>query len=70
MNSRYLTCEKLTALMNAVGFSQVQERWKAGGKMIYLLYQKRTQTAPQSTESFAKKVVLRQGDRNNFCILL
>ncbi|KAJ7236730.1 putative methyltransferase-domain-containing protein [Mycena haematopus] len=70
MNSRYLTSEKLTALMNAIGFSEVKERWKVGGKMIYLFYQKRTQPAPGSTDLFTKKVVLRQGDRNNFCILL
>ncbi|KAF7338627.1 25S rRNA adenine-N(1) methyltransferase [Mycena venus] len=56
MNSRYLTCERLTALMDAVGFSQLKERWKAGGKMIYVLYQKRAQIAPSSTEFFAKKV--------------
>ncbi|KAF7359392.1 25S rRNA adenine-N(1) methyltransferase [Mycena sanguinolenta] len=70
MNSRYLTNEKLRALMNAIGFSEVKERWKVGGKMIYLFYQKRTQPPPFSTEEFTKKVVLRQGDRNNFCILL
>ncbi|KAF8184961.1 nucleolus protein [Mycena galopus ATCC 62051] len=69
-NSRYLTHERLTALMNAVGFFPVKERWKAGGKMIYLFYQKRTPTSPDSTEPFGRKVVLRQGDRNNFCILL
>ncbi|KAJ6547136.1 nucleolus protein [Mycena capillaripes] len=68
MNSRYLTCERLTALMDAVGFSQVKERWKAGGKMIYSFYQKRA--TPGSGEAFTKKVVLRQGDRNNFSILL
>ncbi|KAJ6500430.1 putative methyltransferase-domain-containing protein [Mycena sanguinolenta] len=73
MNSRYLTSEKLRALMNAIGFSKVKERWKVGGKMIYLFYQKRMQPAPVSAEEFSqfiKKVVLRQGDRNNFCILL
>jgi 25S rRNA (adenine2142-N1)-methyltransferase len=68
MNSRYLTCERLTALMDAVGFSLVKERWKAGGKMHYAFYQKRG--TPGSTAEFTKKTVLRQGDRNNFCILL
>ncbi|KAF7311636.1 25S rRNA adenine-N(1) methyltransferase [Mycena kentingensis (nom. inval.)] len=39
-NSRYLTLEHLTGLMELVGFSQSKERWKKGGKMIYLLYTK------------------------------
>ncbi|KAJ7771779.1 nucleolus protein [Mycena metata] len=68
VNSRYLTCERLTALMEAVGFFQIKERWKPGGKMIYSFYQKRM--TPGFSEPFAKKTVLRQGDRNNFCILL
>ncbi|KAJ6606570.1 nucleolus protein [Mycena vulgaris] len=68
MNSRYLTCEGLTALMEALGFFQVKERWKEGGKMIYSFYQKRA--TPGFMEPFAKKTVLRQGDRNNFSILL
>ncbi|KAJ7470348.1 nucleolus protein [Mycena latifolia] len=67
-NSRYLTCERLTALMEALGFFQVKERWKEGGKMIYSFYQKRL--TPGFTEPFGKKTVLRQGDRNNFSILL
>ncbi|KAK7023889.1 25S rRNA adenine-N(1) methyltransferase [Favolaschia claudopus] len=70
-NSRYLSCETLSALMDAVQFSLVKERCKTGGKMIYHLYQKRSQTeGPVDTEPFTKKKVLRQGDRNNFCILL
>jgi 25S rRNA (adenine2142-N1)-methyltransferase len=68
-NSRYLTCERLTALMEVLGFFQVKERWKAGGKMIYLLYQK-IPTVGSTPEPFTKKAVLRQGDRNNFSILL
>ncbi|KAJ7184197.1 nucleolus protein [Mycena filopes] len=56
-NSRYLTCEGLTALMEATG-----------GKMYYSFYQKRM--APGFSEPFAKKTVLRLGNRNNFCILL
>ncbi|KAJ6488655.1 putative methyltransferase-domain-containing protein [Mycena vitilis] len=71
MNSRYLSCERLTALMDAVGFSQVKERWKAGGKMIYSFYQKRpTPGSKPDSEPFTRKVILRQGDRNNFSILL
>ncbi|KAJ7286028.1 putative methyltransferase-domain-containing protein [Mycena rebaudengoi] len=68
LNSRYLTCEHLTALMDAIGFSQVKERWKAGGKMIYTLYRK--QDTPNFIDPFTKKTVLRQGNRNNFSILL
>ncbi|KAJ7093164.1 nucleolus protein [Mycena epipterygia] len=69
MNSRYLTCERLTAMMDALGFFQVKERWKTGGKMHYALYQKRVTAG--FTEPFSKKTVLRQGDsRNNFSILL
>jgi len=68
MNSRYLTCERLTVLMDALGFFQVKERWKPGGKMLYVLYNKRTPLG--STESFTTKPILRTGDRNNFCILL
>ncbi|KAJ7090219.1 nucleolus protein [Mycena belliarum] len=69
MNSRYLTCERLTVLMEALGFVQVKERWKEGGKMIYYLYQK-DNTKSGSTETWTKKTILRQGDRNNFSILL
>ncbi|KAJ7632242.1 nucleolus protein [Roridomyces roridus] len=68
-NSRYLTCERLKALMAAVGFVQVKERFKERGKMIYTLYQKNP-VSGVSLEPFTKKPVLRQGDRNNFTILL
>ncbi|KAJ7756827.1 nucleolus protein [Mycena maculata] len=68
MNSRYLTNERLAALMEAVGFRQVKERWKKGGKMFYALYEKSTQA---NTELFRKKTILREGaNRNNFAILL
>ncbi|KAF7322680.1 25S rRNA adenine-N(1) methyltransferase [Mycena chlorophos] len=68
-NSRYLTVEHLTALMAAAGFQQLKERWKAGGKMIYLLYTKTSAT--DSSLDLTKKTVLRTGaNRNNFCILL
>jgi len=70
-NSRYLDFEHLKALMEALGFAQMKERWKTGGKMAYWLYRK--QDAPPRLsvfESFSKKRVLRQGDRNNFSILL
>ncbi|KAI0306746.1 hypothetical protein B0F90DRAFT_1692779 [Multifurca ochricompacta] len=73
-NSRYMTLEHMRELMNAVGFSQLEERWKPGGKMIYWLYQK--QRSPQESRSadevyFSRKKVLRQGGfRNNFHVLL
>ncbi|KAJ6618292.1 nucleolus protein [Mycena sp. CBHHK59/15] len=68
MNSRYLDCERLTSIMDALGFSQVKERWKTGGKIIYLMYRRRD--TPGFTDPFTKKTVVRQGDRNNFSILL
>lgn len=67
MNSRYLTCERLTAMMEALGFFQIKERYKAGGKMLYSLYRKGEQG---NSEPFSKKTILRQGDRNNFSVLL
>jgi 25S rRNA (adenine2142-N1)-methyltransferase len=61
--------------MNAVGFSQLEERWKPGGKMIYWLYQKQASPAGSEGRSgeqqFSRKEVLRQGGhRNNFHIIL
>ncbi|KAG2020521.1 nucleolus protein [Coprinopsis cinerea AmutBmut pab1-1] len=67
-NSRYLTFERFKELMEAVGFVQLREKWKEGGKMVYYLYQKGTSTGP--SRLFSKKEVLRTGNRNNFCILL
>ncbi|TFY83216.1 hypothetical protein EWM64_g797 [Hericium alpestre] len=69
-NSRYTTPEHLTALMAAIGFIQLRERWKPGGKMAYWLYRKTVPEANQDADCFLKKNVLRQGNRNNFCILL
>ncbi|THH06266.1 hypothetical protein EW145_g4198 [Phellinidium pouzarii] len=42
-NSRYLTFERLESLMRHIGFEPLRERWKAGGKMVYWLFSKRTQ---------------------------
>lgn len=68
-NSRYLDFGHLKALMETIGFREVQERWRPGGKMAYWLYRK--ELSPNGVaEQFQKKVVLRQGDRNNFSILL
>jgi len=78
-NSRYMTLEHMSELMDAIGFSQLQVRWKSGGKMVYWLYQKRPSSSFPDSESdrsgelehFSKKKVLRQGgNRNNFHILL
>ncbi|KAI0055484.1 hypothetical protein BV25DRAFT_1873101 [Artomyces pyxidatus] len=71
MNSRYTTLEHVKALMEIIGFTRVEERWKAGGKMIYWLFRKvDTASSNARREQFRIKVVLRQGNRNNFVILL
>lgn len=67
-----MTMEHMKELMAAVGFHQLEERWRPGGKMVYWLYQKKT-PQPEKVffdERFSKKVVLRQGNRNNFHILV
>jgi|ERR1700722_7291402 len=68
LNSRYLTLEHLRALLKHVGFAEVNERWKKGGKMAYWLFRK-VEKGDTGGE-FRKKVVIKQGNRNNFCILL
>jgi len=68
-NSRYLTFQHLKALMSSIGLVEIRERWKKNGKMAYWLYRK-TAKGNQSLKDFQKKVILRQGNRNNFCILL
>lgn len=72
-NSRYMTLEHLRELMNAIGFSQLEERWKPGGKMIYWLYEKQSPPLAEKRagEHFGRKKVLRLGrNRNNFHIIL
>lgn len=80
-NSRYLTFEHLTQLLRYLGFEQVKERWKEGGKMAYWLFRKVASQEDDHTikstsitgvdgRRFGKKVALREGKRNNFCILL
>jgi 25S rRNA (adenine2142-N1)-methyltransferase len=54
--------------MKCIGFTQIKERWKQGGRMAYWLY-RRDEPALVEGE-FERKVVLRPGDRNNFAILL
>jgi 25S rRNA (adenine2142-N1)-methyltransferase len=66
-----MTLEHMRELMNAVGFSQLEERWKPGGKMIYWLYEKRQRPEKSVGEHFGRKKVLRLGrNRNNFHIIL
>ncbi len=67
-----MTLEHMRELMSAVGFSQLKERWKPGGKMIYWLYEKQAPPPEKRVvEHFSRKKVLRLGrNRNNFCIVL
>lgn len=73
MNSRYNTPEHLQGLMRALNYTQIKTRWKTNGKMAYWLYQK---TQPSEIQvknditTYQKKTTLRQGNRNNFSILL
>ena len=55
--------------MTAIGFVEEQVKWKKGGKMAYWLYRKGERDRVPLDE-FRKKSVCRQGDRNNFAILL
>jgi len=55
--------------MEALGFLELESKWRRDGKMAYWLYQK--QAPPLvDIENFRKKTVLCKGNRNNFCILL
>lgn len=68
-NSRYMTFDKLQSLMNVLGYTEVQRKWKKGGKMAYWLYRK-SESGHKPLDEYRKKNVCRQGDRNNFVILL
>lgn len=63
-----MTFEQLKSLMESLGFSQIRERWRQNGKMAYWLYKKSGKPVPAS--HFTKKMILRQGNRNNFAIIL
>ncbi|KAF8163119.1 putative methyltransferase-domain-containing protein [Crassisporium funariophilum] len=67
-NSRYMTFDHLKLLMESLGFKQLQERWRTGGKMGYWLYQKKDVLT--TAHAFSKKIVLRDGQRNNFAIIV
>ncbi|KAJ3536933.1 hypothetical protein NMY22_g5820 [Coprinellus aureogranulatus] len=69
-NSRYLTFEHFESLMAVVGFNQIREKWREGGKMVYYLYQKQEPSIVPERSLFAKKRELRTGARNNFAVLL
>ncbi|KAJ7582551.1 putative methyltransferase-domain-containing protein [Mycena floridula] len=69
-NSRYMDFERLTAIMISIGFMEIKARWKPGGKMVYWLFQKCSSKHSIVPETLRKKEVLRQGNRNNFSILL
>lgn len=70
MNSRYMTFDHMDAIMTTIGFTEIERKWRQGGKMAYWLYQKAAPTRTRVSE-LSKKVVLRSGaDRNNFAVLL
>jgi len=69
LNSRYLDFDGMEKVMRAIGFALQKERWKKEGKMVYWLYQKGSRPLG-SDETLQRKVVIRQGNRNNFSILL
>ena len=56
--------------MNSIGFKQIYKRWKKGGKIAYWLYERVDDADDLKQRAFQKKVILRQGNRNNFCITL
>ncbi|TFK84329.1 nucleolus protein [Polyporus arcularius HHB13444] len=73
LNSRYMTPEHFDGLMQSIGFEQVHTRWKEGGKMAYWLYRRKPRPASTTYHDhllYEKKTVFRQGNRNNFVILL
>ncbi|KAF9452855.1 nucleolus protein [Macrolepiota fuliginosa MF-IS2] len=69
-NSRYMSLEHLARLMEILGFTELRRRWREGRKMAYWLYRKHREPRLLDFKEFAKKIVLRQGNRNNFTILL
>ena len=65
-----MTFERLELLMAAIGFVELETKWRQGGKMAYWLYRKILPDGPLKRDEFRKKSVCRRGRRNNFCILL
>ncbi|KAI0362723.1 hypothetical protein OH77DRAFT_1467733 [Trametes cingulata] len=74
LNSRYMTPEHFQGLMTAVGFEQLRTRWREGGKMAYWLFRKAPSASSSTYDDHMlyqkKKTVFRQGNRNNFVVLL
>jgi len=70
MNSPYLTPEHFGALMQSLSYEMMKSRWKDGGKMAYWLFKRLDQPPASKPSAFQKKTILRQGNRNNFAILL
>ncbi|EFX00393.1 hypothetical protein CMQ_7395 [Grosmannia clavigera kw1407] len=66
-NSRYLTEEKLTRMMNALGFDLLES--KLSQRLVYYLW-KRKRPRPSSIPSFSKKELRSGTTRNNFSIVL
>ncbi|KAF5372927.1 hypothetical protein D9758_001744 [Tetrapyrgos nigripes] len=75
-NSRYLDFEHFNSLMTFLGFEEIEQKWRKGGKMVYFLFRKlvdserRQESSSKVPGHLSKKVVKRQGNRNNFAILL
>ena len=72
-NSRYLTEERLAAIMASLGYRRTKA--KRSSKLYYSLWKLLDDAVPREDEQSAsrifKKVELRSGrDRNNFCIVL
>lgn len=67
INSRYLTEERLTAMMSALGFDLLES--KISQRLVYYLWTRRRPT-PSTIPSFAKKELRSGPTRNNFSIVL
>ena len=72
-NSRYMDRARLELVLRATGFRVITEKCKASGKIVYFLCQA---DAPSELDGkslpkeLTAKRTLREGDRNNFAILL
>ena len=64
-----MTFHHLKSLMDAIGFVEIRERWKKNGKMAYWLYRKADHDK-KAIGAFERKTVFREGNRNNFNIIL
>lgn len=71
-NSRYLTGDTFKALVSALGFELVQERWHPKSKVAYWLWRWKEEVAPQATlATWTTKTLVNEGPkRNNFTVLI